>query len=232
MRPTLALFSGAKPIVPALYSRRAASSSSSSTTPPSVPTIPEPTPFCPDVSTFLTLIGRGMTTHASKFPTWESLFSLDSAQLRELGIEPPRSRRYLIQWRRRFQLGQFGVGGDLKHVQDGKADLRVLEHMDDAKPLEVRRFVVNVPNGQTVKTTAVDDLSRVTGYKVQGARTIVGPYALPTTGGEGATVTVTEGMWEDKRGRKVDGGERRRTMVRYKKRIEARRLEREQAAKA
>ncbi|KAK6832928.1 hypothetical protein PG987_007622 [Apiospora arundinis] len=190
------------------------------------PEIPSPTPFCPDVQTFLTLIGRGLGGHASKFPTWEALFSLTSEQLRELGIEPPRTRRYLIQWRQRFRRGQFGIGGDLKHVSpEGAADLRVLEH--DADPANPKRYVVNVPPGQTVKDTPLEELSRVVGYKVEGARTIVGPYAQQLKDGEGARVTVTQGMWEDKRGRKIDGGERRRTEVRYKKRIQERREMRE-----
>ncbi|KAK8137649.1 IGR protein domain-containing protein [Apiospora sp. TS-2023a] len=190
------------------------------------PEIPAPTPFCPDVQTFLTLIGRGLGGHASKFPTWEALFSLTSEQLRELGIEPPRTRRYLLQWRQRFRRGQFGVGGDLKHVsEDGAAELRVLEH--DADPTNPKRYVVNVPQGQTVKDTPLQDLSRVVGYKVEGARTIVGPYAMQLKGGEGARVVVKEGMWEDKRGRKIDGGERRRTEVKYKKRIQERKEQRE-----
>ncbi|KAK7966173.1 mitochondrial 37S ribosomal protein mS41 [Apiospora aurea] len=189
------------------------------------PEIPAPTPFCPDVQTFLTLIGRGLGGHASKFPTWEALFSLTSEQLRELGIEPPRTRRYLLQWRQRFRRGQFGIGGDLKHVSEGAADLRVLEH--DADPTNPKRYVVNVPAGQSVKDTPLEDLSRVVGYKVEGARTIVGPYAMQLKGGEGARVVVKEGMWEDKRGRKIDGGERRRTEVKYKKRIQERKEQRE-----
>ncbi|KAI0123116.1 IGR protein motif-domain-containing protein [Xylariales sp. AK1849] len=204
---------------PVLTSIRAASTSSQ------LPEVPEPTPFCPDVPTFLKLIGRGLSVHASKFPTWEALFSLTSDQLRELGIEPPRSRRYLIQWRQRFRRGQFGIGGDLKHVQDGVADLRVLEH--DVDPVKLRKYVINVPASKSLKETPAEELSRVQGYHVEGARTITGPYAIPSKSGEGASVAVTEGMWEDKRGRKIDGGERRRTEVRYKKRIQERREMRE-----
>ncbi|OTB16876.1 hypothetical protein K445DRAFT_316385 [Daldinia sp. EC12] len=198
---------------------------SSSTTTRSTPEIPSPTPFIPDVETFLTVIGRGLSQHASKFPTWEALFSLTSDQLRELGIEPPRTRRYLLQWRQRFLKGQYGIGGDLQHVEDGKADLKILE--SDADPVRPRKYVVNVPAGRTVKECSLDEMSRVRGYKVEGAKTIVGPYALPLKGGEGARVTITEGMWEDRRGHKVDGGERRRTEIRYKKRIAERREMRE-----
>ncbi|KAK9769229.1 putative IGR protein motif-domain-containing protein [Seiridium cardinale] len=200
---------------------RASSSSARQT----APAIPEPTPFCPDVPTFLKLIGRGLSAHTTKFPSWESLFSLTSGQLAELGVEPPRTRRYLIQWRHRFSRGQFGIGGDLKHVSpEGVAELRVLEH--DADPVKPRKYVVNVPHGQTVEDTAPEELSRVSGYTVKGAKTIIGPYALPSSDGA-VKVVAAEGMWEDKRGRKIDGGERRRTEVRYKKRIQERREMRE-----
>ncbi|KAI1498560.1 IGR protein motif-domain-containing protein [Biscogniauxia marginata] len=226
---------------------------------------PDPTPFVPDVQTFLTLIGRGLGQHAAKFPTWESLFATTSDQLRDLGVEPPRTRRYLLQWRDRFRSGQYGVGGDLRHVVDGRAELRVLE----TRPGEVEspsasasppaaatatateggggqgeggenppapppavvhrraKYVVNVPPGKKVKECSLDELSRVRGYKVRGAHTIVGPYALPLKDGQGSTVTVTEGMWEFRRGHKIDGGERRRTEVQYKKRIAERREMRE-----
>ncbi|KAI9840664.1 MAG: hypothetical protein M1837_001388 [Sclerophora amabilis] len=79
--------------------------------------IPSPTPICPDAPTFLHLIGRSLfQKHASKIPSWESLFSLSSTQLRELGVEPARDRRYLLRWRERFRKGEFGFGGGLREV--------------------------------------------------------------------------------------------------------------------
>ncbi|KAF3000378.1 hypothetical protein E8E14_006451 [Neopestalotiopsis sp. 37M] len=216
VRPATVSFFG-----PSASTTRASSSAASRP----APIIPEPTPFCPDAPTFLKLIGRGLSAHASKFPSWESLFSLTSAQLAELGVEPPRTRRYLIEWRQRFRRGEFGIGGDLKHVSpEGTAELRVLEH--DANPVIPKKYVVNVPEGKTPEEVSPEELSRVSGYRVQGAKTIVGPYALPTGNGV-AKISVTEGMWEDKRGRKIDGGERRRTEIRYKKRIQERREMRE-----
>lgn len=190
------------------------------------PAVPPTLPFVPDVETFLTLIGRGLRQHAPKFPSWEALFSLTSDQLRELGVEPPRTRRYLLRWRQRFREGKFGIGGDLQHVEGGTAKLKVLEVEKD--PLTKVRSVVNVPAGQELEDVPRDELVRVAGYHVKGARTIVGPYALPTKEG-GAVVSVTEGMWEDKRGHKVDGGERRRAEVRFKRRIAERRAAREKA---
>lgn len=171
--------------------------------------------------------------------------------MRDLGLEPPRSRKYLLRWRQRFRLGMYGIGGDLQHVQDGQAELRVLEIERATPPASTStseeagapsvpalpkkmRFVVNVPPGTRVEDVvgtakAAEQMSRVRGYKVEGLKTIVGPYAIPLKGQAGAKITVTEGMWEDKLGRKIDGGERRRTEVRYKKRIQERRQEREKA---
>ncbi|KAI0397277.1 IGR protein motif-domain-containing protein [Xylariaceae sp. FL0594] len=223
-------------IIPTTTSTRAASTSSTTATTTETktwtkkpPRVPQPTPFVPDVPTFLTVIGRDLKQHASKIPDWEALFTLTSEQLRELGVEPPRSRKYLIRWRQRFRLGQYGVGGDLKHVQDGKAELHVLEaDPTTVPPNELpRKIVVNTPPGRSLKDSKPEELSRVLGYHVEGAKTIVGPYAMPVKGGEGACITVTEGMWEDRRGRKIDGGERRRTEVRYKRRVAQRREARE-----
>lgn len=189
-----------------------------------LPLVPSTLPFVPDVETFLTLIGRGLRQHAPKFPSWEALFSLTSDQLRELGVEPPRTRRYLLKWRQRFREGKFGVGGDIQHVDNGTAQLKVLEVEKD--PLTRLKCVVNVPAGQNVEDIPQDELVRVSGYHIKGARTIVGPYALPTAEG-GARVAVTEGMWEDRRGHKVDGGERRRAEVRFKRRVAERKAMRE-----
>ncbi|KAI3399281.1 hypothetical protein diail_7235 [Diaporthe ilicicola] len=190
-----------------------------------VPIIPTPTPFVPDVKTFLTLIGRGLSSHTAKFPTWEALFSLTSPQLRELGIEPPRTRRYLIHWRDKFRAGHFGPGGDIKHVgEGGRAKLAVVEV--ERGPLDFSRHVVNVPADKNVEEVPPSERASVEGYHVEGD-VVVGPYALPLKGGRAATITVTEGMWEEKRGRKIDGGERRRDEVRFKRRVAERKAQRE-----
>ncbi|KAJ0116208.1 hypothetical protein J7T55_005154 [Diaporthe amygdali] len=189
------------------------------------PIIPSPTPFVPDVKTFLTLIGRGLSSHTAKFPTWEALFSLTSPQLRELGIEPPRTRRYLIHWREKFRAGYFGPGGDIKHVQDGKAKLAVVDV--ERGPLDFSRHVVNIPVDKKAEEVPAEERVSIDGYHVEGNGTVVGPYALPLKGGRAATVSVTEGMWEEKRGRKIDGGERRRAEVRFKRRVAERKAQRE-----
>lgn len=186
--------------------------------------IPSPIPFVPDVKTFLTLIGRGLSQHTAKFPTWEALFSLTSPQLKELGIEPPRTRRYLIHWRDKYRLGYFGPGGDIKHAQDGKAKLALEE--TEVAPLEIHRRVVNIPLDKKVDEVAEEDKVRVSGYKARG-NGVAGPYALPLKGEKAAVVSVVEGMWEHKRGRKIDGGERRRKQIRFQKHAEERKAQRE-----
>lgn len=130
-----------------------------------------------------------------------------------------------MRWRQRFIEGRYGPGGDFKHVKDGKAELRVLEV--DRDPLTRERYVVNVPAGQSVEETPWEDLVRVAQYQVKGAHTIRGPYALPMKGEGGAVVAATEGMWEDVRGHKVDGGERRQAEVRFKRRVAERKALRE-----
>lgn len=197
------------------------------------PRIPRPTPFVPDTQTFLTVIGRNLSQHASKIPSWKALFSLTSAQLKELGIEPPRSRRYLLRWREKFRNGQYGVGGDLKYVENGEALLRVVEvPVSGNSPATAtlspgtRKIVVNVAAGGSALETPAEQLEPVKGLHIKGAQTIVGPHVQPLKGGKAAKVVVKEGLWEDRRGHKIDGGERRQAEVRAKRRGEERRAAR------
>ncbi|MCJ1464692.1 hypothetical protein MMC07_003305 [Pseudocyphellaria aurata] len=201
--------------------------------------IPSPTPFVPDSKTFLTLIGRNLAQQAAKVPTWDSLFSLTSAQLREVGVEPARTRRYLLWWRNRFRNGIYGIGGDLRHVANGIAKLRVVEVPRDydwskKDPSRIglgrkKKLVVDLPPEIAIDTVSKAEVYPVKGFKVRGAHTIVGPYITlnKNTRGSEATLAVCEGMWEEKRGIKVDGGERRRKQVRYERRIEENRKKRE-----
>ncbi|KAJ5591776.1 uncharacterized protein N7459_002145 [Penicillium hispanicum] len=205
--------------------------------------VPPPTPFVPDVQTFLTLIGREMSKHASKIPSWEQLFSLNSNQLRDLGIEPARQRRYLIRKREKFRNGLYGPGGDLEQVVDGVAQLRVVEVPDESKGVPegtqgarnvssatltpgMTKAIVNIAPGVTVyKHKPSVQLKKFAHMKIHRGSKIMGPFLQPIKGthGSAATITVQEGMWEDKRGHKVDGGERRQVEVRAKKRLEERR---------
>ncbi|KAL9125822.1 MAG: hypothetical protein Q9217_005030 [Psora testacea] len=220
-----------------LYSQRALHARASA------PPIPSPTPFVPDSSTFLSLIGRGLSQHTTKIPNWQSLFSLTSTQLRNLGVEPARTRRYLLWWRDRFRKGVFGIGGDLKHVNNGEAEVRIVEVPvpgseaskpningvpPEVIPPRMKRLVVNELPEVIGKRPKLADLRPVEGMKVRGARTIVGPYIYPVKGTSGsvAKIKVQEGMWEVKRGVKVDGGERRKVQVRRKRLLEQRKTTR------
>lgn len=208
------------------------------------PRIPPPTPFVPDVPTFLTLIGRAMSKHASKISSWDKLFSLNSSELRDLGIEPARQRRYLIRKREKFRNGLYGPGGDLEEVADGVAQLRVVEvpiapqdaaadGVKSAAPNSsatltpgMKKAIVNLAPGiTTYNHTASSPLKKFAHIKIHRGSMIRGPFLRPVKGSHGAaaTLAVQEGMWEDKRGHKVDGGERRRVEVRSKKRLEERR---------
>ena len=195
--------------------------------------IPPTTPFVPDSKAFLTLIGRNLVQHAAKLPTWETLFSLSSAQLRELGVEPPRTRRYLLWWRDRYRRGIHGIGGDLQNVVDSTAELRVVEVMNPgaigsqkytatSSPGK-KKLILNLPAGAPNPTDAtLEDVKPVQGMKIVGAHRIAGPFVEPVKGTDGsvARIKIIEGMWEEKRGHKVDGGERRKEQVRYKRKME------------
>ncbi|KAF1836594.1 hypothetical protein BDW02DRAFT_566867 [Decorospora gaudefroyi] len=200
--------------------------------------VPKPIPFIPDHTAFLSAIGRGLSAHATKIPSWEALFTLTSPQLKELGIEPARTRRYLLQWREKFRNGEYGIGGDCKHVTDGVAELKVMEAVVPPNPQlgntisprsaaatatrdpGTRKFVVNIPLGAEAPDGPVDTLPSVQGVVVKGAKTIKGSYVQPVKGSNGlkARIQLQEGIWEIRRGHKVDGGERRKAEVRAKRR--------------
>ena len=207
--------------------------------------VPTPTPFVPDTSTFLTLIGRGMTQHSAKIPDWNSLFSLTSKQLREVGVEPPRARRYLIWWRERFRRGKFGIGGDLHNVSDGVAEVRSITKpirggevdqniareaglKTEVMATRTKRVVVNESEEIVQKDVLADDLTPVGGMKTRGLTTVVAPYGTLVKGTKNsvAQIKIQNGMWEHKRGVKIDGGERRKKMVRRQKLLQSRKTSR------
>jgi len=185
------------------------------------PPRPPPTiPFVPDVKTFLTLIGRSLSKHSDKIKSWSELFTLTSGQLKGMGIEPPRSRRYLLRWREKYRKGLYGIGGDLKHVKQGTAQLRVAELPIDSNssqvniPLKMRKIVVNVPaESPSTVVGSTQTLVPVNGLHVKNDHTIVGKAVQPLKGNVGAQIVVSEGLWEDRRGTKTDGGERRRVSI-------------------
>lgn len=241
-----------------------------------IPRIPKPTPFVPDVPTFLTLIGRNLSQHADKISSWNDLFSLTTSQFRDLGVEPPRSRRYLLRWLDRFRNGQFGLGGEAKFVAGGKAECRLVELKLEGNapgrtaeafrsgsipktPRKVRR-ILNVPYSGAAEEAANADrqesvgadgpeqssrspaaalrltppldrsilkqATNIEGVRYNPGHGIAGSHVRPVKGTQGsvAVIQVTEGMWEHRRGQKVDGGERRKAEVRAKRRAAERKV--------
>lgn len=218
---------------------------------PTTSRIPRPTPFVPDPQTFLTLIGRNMAQHAAKIPTWEALFTHSSQQLRDAGIEPARARRYLLWWRERFRNGLMGIGGDLKEVSKGVAELRIVEVPSDrpadqqatlSKDAGTRKIIVNtpvtvaaMPDPANPKESAKEisiipppkidakNAKAVKDVQIVRGNTIGGTGVEYIKGHPGvARLRVQDGLWEQRRGHKVDGGERRRAEVRAKRRSQER----------
>lgn len=192
--------------------------------------VPKPTPFVPDVETFLKLIGRGLSAQTSKIPSWDKLFTMSSEELKDAGIEPARTRRYLLRWRQKFRNGDYGVGGDFKYVSDGTAELRVCEvpatnggsFVSATQTPGMTKLVLNVPRGSEgyalEQGKSTTDLKKPKDYKLVNGHVISGPFALPVKGSHGGVVQVKiqEGMWEDRLGQKVFGGERRRAETLHK----------------
>lgn len=128
-------------------------------------------------------------------------------------------------------------------MKDGGAELRIVEVSvpKAAIPNEsstntetetgltkVKKMIVNESAETVAKGVEMGQLKPVEGMKVVGAKTIVGPYVQPVKGTSGsvATIRVQEGMWEVRRGIKVDGGERRKVQVRRKRLLAERKTSR------
>ncbi|KAF2671257.1 hypothetical protein BT63DRAFT_477771 [Microthyrium microscopicum] len=210
--------------------------------------VPPPTPFVPDVKTFLQLIGRNLSEHESKIPSWDSLFQMSSYDLRQAGIEPPRARKYLCWWRERFRQGVYGIGGDFAHVHNGVGHIQVVQidapadktnRFDEQVPLLLRtpgkfEIPVNVPHDSRLPTVPLGQAKKVDGVTWRPQhRTLKGRYLepLPQQDGTRATLAWRDGLWEVRRGHKVDGGERRKAEVRATRRIQERKDARAAAAK-
>ena len=79
-----------------------------------------------------------------------------------------------------------------------------------------RKIVANLA---TEGSAEEDRYVQAKGVRLQGT-SVVGPHVTPVKGGKGAKLVVQEGLWENRRGHKIDGGERRQAMVRAKARGE------------
>lgn len=54
------------------------------------------------VSSFLGTIKRGCEGYVNKFPTWESLFSMDGAAMEAVGIQC-KQRRMILRWVHKYR---------------------------------------------------------------------------------------------------------------------------------
>jgi hypothetical protein len=119
-------------------------------------------------------------------------------------------------------------------VENGVASLAVVEVPTQGQhaatgtlSLGSRKIAVNVAaGGSATLETPTEKLVPVSGVHIKGAHTIVGPHVQPLKGGKAAKIEVKEGLWEERRGHKIDGGERRQAEVRAKRRGEERRAAR------
>lgn len=207
-----------------------------------------------------------MSKHVDNIPSWEALFTLNSDELKTAGVEPARARRYLLWWRERFRNNVFGIGGDLKNVTNGVAELRIVQvprksATPDSAPATLTqdagmtKVIVNPPptaisvaptpasettdgeqqgeeQAATEKRSITQMLAplmrmtaeeaaklRIQGLKIVHSNAIAGTGVEPVKGHQGvARLQVREGLWEQRRGHKVDGGERRKAEVRSKRR--------------
>lgn len=95
---------------------------------------------------------------------------------------------------------------------------------------ETTRLILNLPSNETNPMAALGkgqstfDLRKVQGVKLAHGHMIQGPYVQPSKGSNGsvATLKAQDGLWEHRRGHKVDGGERRKAEVRFKRGVEER----------
>lgn len=58
--------------------------------------VPQPTPLIPDVTAFFNKIGRGTIEQVEHFPTWESLFTTSSFEMKEKGLDI-QTRKYILK---------------------------------------------------------------------------------------------------------------------------------------
>jgi hypothetical protein len=142
-----------------------------------------------------------------------------------------------LHWREKFRNGEYGIGGDCKHVHDGVAELQLVEApvapRNDGTQMSrwssvatathnpgTRRVVVNVPAGAEAPVEPLANIRGVRGIVVKGPRTIKGCHIETIKGTKGlrARIALKEGIWEERRGHKVDGGERRKAETRAKRR--------------
>jgi hypothetical protein len=120
----------------------------------------------------------------------------------------------------------------LKQVVIGTAELRAVEVDSPNRQSKAvatltttpgkRNVLINVAPDAPVESASLKDIQPIKGFKLGKANMIQGPYIQiqKGSGGKIGRLSAQEGMWEHKRGRKIDGGERRRAEVRAKRKIQ------------
>lgn len=95
----------------------------------------------------------------------------------------------------------------------------------------MRKVAINVPLGAEMPSGPLEEAEPVQHVKIRHDHTIAGPHVQPVKGSNGyaVRVSVAEGLWEERRGHKVDGGERRKAHVRALRRGAERKAEMEKA---
>lgn len=131
----------------------------------------------------------------------------------------------------------------MKKVKDGVAEVRLVEvpvgaPADADRPAPggtltrspgMMKRIINVdPGNPPISEAELRKATRVIGLKIKDSHTIYGPHVelVKGTNGKVAHIKVKEGMWEHRRGHKVDGGERRKAEVRAKRRAAERKAAR------
>lgn len=88
----------------------------------------------------------------------------------------------------------------------------------------MRKVVLNTNPSAEPSSTIPETAKAVQGIRIVSAGTIGGTGIEPVKGQQGAAMLrVKDGLWEQRRGHKVDGGERRKAEVRSKRRRDERR---------
>ena len=127
----------------------------------------------------------------------------------------------------------------MDHVVDGAGQLRVVQVPVGGEDNNIasgasasispgmKRVILNLPPEVTEfnRPTTQQPLKKFAHMKIYNGSKIKGPFLQPIKGANGsaALIRTQEGMWEDRQGHKVDGGQRRQAEVRAKKRSEERR---------
>ncbi len=107
------------------------------------------------------------------------------------------------------------------------AELRIIEKEVSADTVATatlgprrRKIVANVPAEGSAPDAQPEPVQE---FKIKAGNVIVGPHVQQLKGRVGAKIEAKEGLWEIRRGTKIDGGERRRAEVQAKRRGEEKR---------